>query len=196
MFLTSMDLKTVFSVQSLWENRAHVEGWHGFSIDTNFPKKRLVLYADPKAAVEPVQRIAKLLTGSLPVEVLPLPRFRYCGASTPPSASPQLGDGVFAINKICKRGTTGSIGGFLKYSDHKDGDPLLILSASHVLRRKPEAGQMIPRLTWTGAPRPSARSFTRRRHPDKRNKPRGRGDRRNKHCRRAESVPGNRTGFL
>jgi hypothetical protein len=137
MYLNSLDLKTVFSVYNLWENRRQVEGWHGFSIESHFPLKRLVLYANPKAAIEPVQRIAKLLQGSLPVDVLPLPRFRYCGSIAPSPAPPQLGAGVFAINHACGRGPNGSIGGFLKYVDKKEDEPFLLLSASHVLGRKP-----------------------------------------------------------
>jgi hypothetical protein len=119
------------------QRKIEMKGWHGFSVESQFPTKRLVLYANPKAAIEPVQQIAKLLKGSLPVDVVPLPRFRYCGSSVLPQAAPQLGAGVFAINHVCKRGPNGSIGGFLKYVDKKDDEPFLLLSASHVLGRQP-----------------------------------------------------------
>jgi hypothetical protein len=125
-------------IQALPPDILHaMKAWHGFGVDPRPLSKRLLLFTDSKDSINPLKKFAESFGRVLPVDVLQIPRFRFCGSPAQPTDTAQPEVSIFATNKNCKKQDhiAGSMGAFLKFSDAQKGDPTFLLSACHVLDR-------------------------------------------------------------
>src|SRR5882672_3016549 len=138
MNLSANELHTIDLARGLWQQRKSIaSGWHGFGVvDDQNMVKRLTLYAESSADLPALNRVAASINTKLPVDILQIPRFRYCGGAAPSIPQPlQPGQSVFAKDGLCGRGASGTITAFLQHVSAGKDDPILLLSACHVLAR-------------------------------------------------------------
>jgi len=167
MNLSPLEQEALRLLIHFWDLRTTInKAWHGIGLDDRSIPKKLLLYVDSKSAIEPLKQAAAMFQNLLPFDVLFLPRFQFLalaktakkapkpllGAvknlkpskpdltkSAKPALHPLLpGQGVFAFDDVCRRGPTGTIGGFLEFADGNKPGPALLLSAGHVLGRDPQ----------------------------------------------------------